>query len=467
MLTRLSIKGFKNLHQTEVFFGPLTCLSGSAGAGKSNLLEAIRLLQLLAGGSLDSALTQIAPFDTAERAALLRHKNKAARLEFEADVLIDPNGVDETGRDLRATANHLRYQLRLKWVAKKDEPGHFEIEEEQLSPVPPNRHGYQLHFPHANHWRTSLLTEPVAKDTLFIQTSREKAGKVISLVPDRVPAKPIEVLGEGLKATVLSSCPSDFPTAWLLAREMQSWVAGQLPDNAPSRAQLGRWASRRDQQAAKTPGDSGALGKLAAGLDPFCEEGLRFHIDTGGQVDIEAKSGLRLPPAALSSTGRRALNLLTTLAAEDEHPVLCWDDLDQAFPADQAEKVLDLLRGFITRVDDFHDETNPPRQIIFTANDPAWLFGCGLDEWLRVETTSPGSARFGFPRGSWRAAATPGAKGWPTSKWGEPPELAEETATPTTQTTGRKPGKPKPPAHPMLPFGDVTPEEDLVPETTG
>lgn len=49
MLTRLKVKGFKNLVDLDVRFGPFTCIAGPNGAGKSNLFDAILdLLQSLA-----------------------------------------------------------------------------------------------------------------------------------------------------------------------------------------------------------------------------------------------------------------------------------------------------------------------------------------------------------------------------------------------------------------------------------
>ena len=41
MLTRVAIKGFKNLVDTEVRFGAFTCVAGVNGVGKSNLFDVI------------------------------------------------------------------------------------------------------------------------------------------------------------------------------------------------------------------------------------------------------------------------------------------------------------------------------------------------------------------------------------------------------------------------------------------
>ena len=48
MLTRLYVSGFKNLVDTEIRFGPLTCIAGPNGVGKSSVFDAIHFLSLLA-----------------------------------------------------------------------------------------------------------------------------------------------------------------------------------------------------------------------------------------------------------------------------------------------------------------------------------------------------------------------------------------------------------------------------------
>ena len=39
MLTRFKVSGFKNLVDTDVRFGPFTCIAGANGVGKSNLFD--------------------------------------------------------------------------------------------------------------------------------------------------------------------------------------------------------------------------------------------------------------------------------------------------------------------------------------------------------------------------------------------------------------------------------------------
>ena len=59
MLTRLQIKGFKNLHDVDLRFGPFTCIAGRNGVGKSNLFDAITFLSDLASMPLLAAALKV------------------------------------------------------------------------------------------------------------------------------------------------------------------------------------------------------------------------------------------------------------------------------------------------------------------------------------------------------------------------------------------------------------------------
>jgi AAA15 family ATPase/GTPase len=55
MLTRLKPDWFKNLVDVEVRLGPVTCIAGANGVGKSNLFDAITFLSALADRPLIDA----------------------------------------------------------------------------------------------------------------------------------------------------------------------------------------------------------------------------------------------------------------------------------------------------------------------------------------------------------------------------------------------------------------------------
>lgn len=59
MITRIKINGFKSLMDTELFFGPFTCIAGANGIGKSNLFDAFVFLSHLADNTVLQAAKSI------------------------------------------------------------------------------------------------------------------------------------------------------------------------------------------------------------------------------------------------------------------------------------------------------------------------------------------------------------------------------------------------------------------------
>jgi len=59
VLTRLEVKGFKNLLDVNVAFGPFTCIAGANGIGKSNVFDAIEFLSLLASETFTEAAQRV------------------------------------------------------------------------------------------------------------------------------------------------------------------------------------------------------------------------------------------------------------------------------------------------------------------------------------------------------------------------------------------------------------------------
>jgi len=59
MITRIKINGFKSLLNTELFFGPFTCIAGANAIGKSNLFDAIAFLSKLSDNSILQAAKSI------------------------------------------------------------------------------------------------------------------------------------------------------------------------------------------------------------------------------------------------------------------------------------------------------------------------------------------------------------------------------------------------------------------------
>jgi hypothetical protein len=115
MLTRLQVKGFKNLLDVDVRFGPFTCVAGRNAVGKSNLFDAIRFLHLLTRHPIMEAVKLVR--ETKGRAPDPRSLFTsfgdfvAPEIRFVADLLVDREVQDDLGVPAKAAITSLRYTL--------------------------------------------------------------------------------------------------------------------------------------------------------------------------------------------------------------------------------------------------------------------------------------------------------------------------------------------------------------------
>jgi len=109
MRTRLRVSGFKNLVDINVSFGPFTCIVGSNGVGKSNLLDAVVFLSSLADGPLlDAALSvRDQGAKTGDIRGLFHHVGDHFDevMNFEAEMIIPEHGTDDLGQQALASSS--------------------------------------------------------------------------------------------------------------------------------------------------------------------------------------------------------------------------------------------------------------------------------------------------------------------------------------------------------------------------
>jgi AAA15 family ATPase/GTPase len=137
MLTRLRVKGFKNLLDIDVRFGLFTCIAGPNGVGKSNLFDAILFLSDLASMKIIDAVKKargtsgrISEFNNLFFQGALTHGDT---IEIIAEMIVPSKVVDDYEREGEPQASLLEYSLTLKWTNKADASGDpIVIEKEEL-----------------------------------------------------------------------------------------------------------------------------------------------------------------------------------------------------------------------------------------------------------------------------------------------------------------------------------------------
>ena len=119
MLLRLRVRGFKNLRDVEIRFGPLTCFVGPNGVGKSNIFDAIQFLRNLADQEIHRAANLVrgtgsGEFDPLE---LFWNKDPMGQMSFEADMVVPSRVTDDLGQETRPKTTALRYSVAFRCAA--------------------------------------------------------------------------------------------------------------------------------------------------------------------------------------------------------------------------------------------------------------------------------------------------------------------------------------------------------------
>jgi len=239
MLTRLKVTGFKNLVETEVHFGPFTCIAGFNGVGKSNLFDAIHFLSQLADHTFVDAARRVRGGSDVSQ---LFTAGGDRRMRFECDLIVPGSGRDDFHQPAEATHTFLTYELELELV--EDDRG-FErivLRSERLSYIAQRDVPTRLAFGSQREWRDSVVRKSPRRAP-YIEPHVEGDKRVVRLSTDKMRdeamskrggGRPTDFLTHTLPRTVLSAAQNadEARTAVLARAEMRSWRILQLEPSA-------------------------------------------------------------------------------------------------------------------------------------------------------------------------------------------------------------------------------------------
>jgi predicted ATPase len=426
MLIRLHIDGFKNLREVALRFGPLTCVAGRNGVGKSNLFDAIQLLSDLASMPLAKAATRVR--GTGGRlsgvASLFDRTGPGqACLVLEADMVVPRYVHDDFDRPAEATATCLRYRIKLGLrVGDAEDTGQaLELLEEDLRALSLDAAAKELKFGPDKAWTKRFLKGPGSRTSPFIDTT----DGVIRLWGDKGHGgRQAGVPAAKSPQTVLASVDaSTHPTALAAKREMQSWRQLQLEPSALRKPDDFRDEDRISHTGAHLPN---ALRRIGRGLeladllsqlipgvlsvdvdsDPARQQRvLKVRLRDQQPYDASSLSDGTLRFIALGLLGLDPLTTGLTCLEEPEngiHP--------QRIP--EVMRLIKLLAQDVELEDDALDQGDSavlgasPRQVIINTHSPLVAGALDDDTLLMADTVQYLGrewARFKPLAGTWRA----------------------------------------------------------------
>lgn len=442
MLTRLKVKGFKNLVDVDVSFGPFTCIAGVNGAGKSNLFDAIKFLSNLAEYPLIHAARSVRDEEgrTTDIKSLFYQAGDFSqdRMSFEAEMIVPSEGVDDLGQPAIAGITFLRYSLTLKFN-KNQEPGTgspLEICHESLDHIKISEASKHLKFPNSyGNWRKKVIHG--RRSAPYISTIDQEGSAIIKLhqegagIPKSYPAKT-------LPRTVLSGAnSSEHATALLTKREMQSWRIQQLEPSAlrePDRfddpikpstdgkhiaANLHHLARTHKNHENTNLPDSWIYDQAASRLSELIHDVYSIRVDRDETRElltllVKDRYGTELPGRSLSDGTLRFLALTVIELDPDAGGVICLEEPENGIHPERIPAIIRLLQDIAVDPTEHADEDNPLRQVIVNTHSPAVvaqvpdasLIVADLKEHVINEKKIKG-ASFQWLSGTWRCELYP------------------------------------------------------------
>jgi predicted ATPase len=411
MLTRLRVRGFKNLADVDVSFGPFTCIAGVNGVGKSNLFDAITFLSALADRPLMEAAKSVRDEhnrSTDVRSLFLKHGDKhSEEMSFEAEMLVPKSGQDDLGQTAEASITFLRYILVLRYRRDGEIPSaeRLEVKTEQLEHINIGDARKRLLFPQSPSWRNSVVHG--RRVGYFLSTEGEDQDRLIKLHQDTRSGRARPYRAASLPRTVLSSTNAlESPTALLARREMQSWRLLQLEPsslrnsdsfNAPAHvgadgahlaSTLQHLARRETANGNGRKEEASVYAKVANRLSSLVENVYEVKVDEDRQrelftLQIVDRDHNLHAARALSDGTLRFLALAVLEHDPDAQGLLCFEEPENGIHPERISSMLELLRELCVDTAEAVGDENPMRQVIVNTHSPV-VVGLVADDDLLV-----------------------------------------------------------------------------------
>lgn len=431
MLTRLRIKGFKNLSNVEVFFGPFTCVAGANAVGKSNLFDAIRFLSLLADMKLDEAARSIRAEDDRNGDVRSLFTNDgystAQEIEFDLDMIVPRDAVDELGQTGEASTTCLNYKLRIGYRRDADDRrqlGELELLFEELNYITHNEVRKRLLFHPSKAWLDSVLHG--RKTSKLISTLTEDEKTFVVLHQDGTARTGLNKRGTGYKRvarqlprTVLSAGDADSPTVLCARVELRSWELLQLEPSAMRQSDSINQPTGVDASGAhmaatlyelgRTPMYAGKAADFEAAYQRVSNRLSELLGDVRGVgVDVDEKRellslylvdrvGVRTHARSLSDGTLSFIALVIKQMESRGNRLLCMEEPENGIHPRRIPAILDLLQDIAVDVSAAVDDANPLRQVIVNTHSPSVVQQVPEDSILFAESIpswTPGRKTF-------------------------------------------------------------------------
>lgn len=420
MLTRIEVKGFKNLQDIALDLGPFTCIAGPNGIGKSNVFDAIMFLAHAAQKPFHEAGELIrgsADMKAADPRELFWNGFSATerRIDFAVEMLVPGEVEDDLGATVTVSATFLRYELSLGY----EEPngpagtGRMTLLKEQLSHINKGEARKHLKFPHSSREFRDTVVRNERRGGPFLSTADKDGVTVINMHGDggsygRPSPRAAQRTGRSILSTVNVQ---EYPTILAARREMESWRQLALEPSSLRKpnsfrgdnhldadgnylaATLYRIANDAENNASGTTAKDiyARVATRLSGLIGLNISGIDVDLDPVREIFtlfLTERGGLKLPARALSEGTLRFLALCVLLEDPTFTGVVCLEEPENGIHPANLKSIVELVQDIA--VDPFYSPgvDNPFRQVVINTHSPGVVQLCSPSDLVMADIRS-------------------------------------------------------------------------------
>lgn len=440
MLLRLEVDGFKNLLGFAAEFGPLTCIAGENGVGKSNVFDAIEFLALVADQPLLEAARQVRSNRSdgaGEPSHLFTVGLERKAMRFAAEMIVPSTVADDFGVEVEPTITLLRYELEIGYEPPSPgtRQGRLVVEQEALRHINLGDAHKHIRFPHRARGFRDAVVRGRRSGGSFISTEPEN-HRITVHQDGGSRGRPRRALPTRASTTVVSTVnTADDPTILAVRREMQSWRRLALEpsalrisdrfvdprtmssDGRHLAAALYRLAQQSDASGSGDDVYARVANRLSglAGLDV---RGLRVDVDEVRELlSIVVVDGHRgeLPARSLSEGTLRYLALCVILEDPLMTGLITMEEPENGIHPANLPEMVRLVEDLAVDPNNPPAADNPLRQVIVNTHSPGVVqlvepanLMMATERLVTVHGSVVRALRLDGFRGTWRTATSDG-----------------------------------------------------------
>lgn len=380
MLISLTVKNFKSIRSERVQFGPLTCLLGHNGVGKSNLFDAIHFLSALSTQEIHSAATEVrrTADGTSSPLDLVFARDPDNLIELSADMIVSPEVTDDFGQVIGPSTTLLTYSLGLRFEREFDR---LVVEHENLNHIKLGDFSKFTGFGASREFRNSVASGS-RRTGSFISTDRA-AGRIQLHGDGGSRGRPAPI-GKSPRTVVGGTNTYDYPTVLAAKREMESWrilhlepSAMRSPDSRAAPAHVsasgGHLPATLFALVQKNPDARAEIVNRLRELNSDVQDLDAYSDDVRDQLALRAKlPGIEnwLYARSLSDGTLRYIALALMLADVQDQAVLCLEEPENGIHPSRVPNLVELLYDYAVDLTVAVEQDNPLRQVILNSHSP-------------------------------------------------------------------------------------------------